>query len=186
MYRLSLPVSRFVPAAAAVLALSSLLSVPSAAQSDEKAPAPPKAAAPKAGPPKAAAAKPSRPVEPAPRWPDGRVNLGASPGHKGYWELRPGFAPRVNNVPFQPWAKEVYAFRQASQKLARPPYIDCKAAPGPEFLLAPGFEIVDAPEMKSVFIINIAGPHSWRVIYTDGRSHPKPEDLRPTYLGHSI
>jgi hypothetical protein len=24
------------------------------------------------------------------------------------------------------------------------------------------------------------------VIYTDGRTHPKPEDLRPTYLGHSI
>jgi hypothetical protein len=53
-------------------------------------------------------------------------------------------------------------------------------------LLAPGFEIVDAPEIKSVFIMNIAGPHSWRVIYTDGRPHPKPEDLRPTYLGHSI
>jgi hypothetical protein len=100
--------------------------------------------------------------------------------------LRPGFAPRVTNVPFQPWAKEVYDFRQKSQVTARPPYIDCKAAPGPEFLLAPGFEIVDAPEVKSVFIMNIGGPHSWRVIYTDGRPHPKPEDLRPTYLGHSI
>ena len=130
------------------------------------------------------AAKQSRPVEPAPRWPDGRVNLGSSPGHKGYWELRPGFAPRVTNVPFQPWAKEVYEYRQKSQVLARPPYIDCKAAPGPEFLLAPGFEIVDAPDIKSVFIMNIGGPHSWRVIYTDGREHPK--DLRPTYLGHSI
>jgi hypothetical protein len=114
------------------------------------------------------------------------VNLGAAPGHKGYWELRPGFAPRVTNVPFQPWAKELYAYRQASQKTSRPPYIDCKAAPGPEFLLAPGFEIVDAPELKSVFIVNIGGPHSWRVIYTDGRPHPKPEDLRPTFLGHSI
>jgi hypothetical protein len=100
--------------------------------------------------------------------------------------LRPGFAPRVSDVPFQPWAREVYKYRQASQKTARPPYIDCKAAPGPEFLLAPGFEIVDAPELKSVFIVNIGGPHSWRVIYTDGRPHPKPEDLRPTFLGHSV
>ena len=49
-----------------------------------------------------------------------------------------------------------------------------------------GFEIVDAPELKSVFILNMGGPHSWRVIYTDGRMHPKPEDLRPTSLGHSI
>jgi hypothetical protein len=40
------------------------------------------------------------------------------------------------------------------------------------------------PEQKSIFILNIAGPHSWRVIYMDGRDHPK--DLRPTYLGHSI
>ena len=40
--------------------------------------------------------------------------------------------------------------------------------------------------MKSVFILNIAGPHSWRVIYMDGRPHPKAEDLRPTFLGHSI
>jgi hypothetical protein len=176
-------VGRALPAvAAAVLGLLTSLVVPSQAQSDGKAP--PKPAAPK--PAKPAAAKPSRPVEPTPRWPDGRVNLGSAPGHKGYWELRPGFAPRVTNVPFQPWAKELYTYRQASQKLTRPPYIDCKAAPGPEFLLAPGFEIVDAPEMKSVFIINIAGPHSWRVIYTDGRLHPKPEDLRPTYLGHSI
>jgi len=182
--RVALPV-------AAALILAASLTVPCAAQSDERAPAPAKPAAAKPAavkpaPAKPAAAKPSRPVEPAPRWPDGRVNLGAAPGHKGYWELRPGFAPRVTNVPFQPWAKELYAYRQASQKLARPPYIDCKAAPGPEFLLAPGFEIVDAPELKSVFIMNIGGPHSWRVIYMDGRPHPKPEDLRPTYLGHSI
>ncbi len=53
-------------------------------------------------------------------------------------------------------------------------------------MLAPGFEIIDTPELKSVFIMDMGGAHSWRVIYTDGRSHPKPEDLRPTYLGHSI
>ena len=92
----------------------------------------------------------------------------------------------MGTVPFQPWAKELYAYRQSSQKLTRPPYIDCKAAPGPEFLLAPGFEIVDAPELKSIFLLDMGGGHTWRVIYTDGRSHPKPEDLRPTSLGHSI
>ncbi|HEY6342194.1 MAG TPA: hypothetical protein VIY49_11935 [Bryobacteraceae bacterium] len=131
-----------------------------------------------------AAPKVSRPAEPAPRWPDGHVNLGSSPGHKGYWELRPGFGPRPTNVPFLPWAKEVYDYRQKSQVSARPPYIDCKASPGPEFLLAPGFDIVEAPELKSVFIMNIAGPHSWRVIHMDRSDHPK--DLRPTYLGDSF
>jgi hypothetical protein len=136
---------------------------------------------------KAGPAKLLRPVEPTPRWPDGRVNLGAAPGAKGYWELRPGFAGRpAGAVPFQPWAKELFTYRQSSQKLTRPPYIDCKPAPGPEFLLAPGFEIVDAPELKSIFLLDMGGGHTWRVIYTDGRSHPKPEDLRPTSLGHSI
>ena len=66
------------------------------------------------------------------------------------------------------------------------PLVDCKAAPGPSFFNSPGFEIVDVPELKSIFILNIAGPHSWRVIYMDGRPHPQGEDLRPTFLGHSI
>jgi len=39
--------------------------------------------------------------------------------------------------------------------------------------------------MKSIFILNMAGPHSWRVIYMDGRPHPQGDALRPTFLGHS-
>ena len=42
------------------------------------------------------------------------------------------------------------------------------------------------PELKTIFILNIAGPHSWRAIYMDGRPHPTGDDLRPTYLGHSV
>ena len=124
--------------------------------------------------------------EPAPRWPDGRVNLGSAPGKKGYWEVRPGLGGfRADTVPFQPWAKALYDYRQATYSKDSP-LVDCKAASGPSFFNAPGFEFVDVPELKSIFILNIAGPHSWRVIYMDGRGHPKPEDLRPTFLGHSI
>jgi hypothetical protein len=125
--------------------------------------------------------------EPAPRWPDGHVNLGSVPGKKGYWEVRPGLGgfPRANDVPFQPWAKAVYENRTATFSKDSP-LVDCKASPGPAFLNAPGFEIVDVPELKSIFILNIAGPHSWRVIYMDGREHPKGEDVRPTFLGHSV
>jgi len=125
--------------------------------------------------------------EPTPRWPDGKVNLGSVPGKKGYWEVRPGLGgfPRANDVPFQPWAKAVYEYRTATFSQDSP-LVDCKAAPGPSFLNAPGFEIVDIPELKSIFILNMAGPHSWRVIYMDGRIHPQGEDVRPTYLGHSI
>ncbi len=132
-------------------------------------------------------AGPAAPVVPAPRWPDGRVNLGSTAEDKGYWEVRPGLGgyPRPAEVPFQPWAKAVYDYRTASNGKDSP-LVACKAAGGPSFFNAPGFEIVDVPELKSLFILNIAGPHSWRVIYMDGRAHPPAADLRPTFLGHSI
>ncbi len=125
--------------------------------------------------------------EPAPRLPDGHVSLGSSPEHKGYWEVRPGLGgfPRSSEVPFQPWARAVYMHRQDTNT-RESPLVACKPAGGPSFFNAPGFEIVDLPETKSIFILNIAGPHSWRVIYMDGRPHPTGDDLRPTYLGHSI
>jgi hypothetical protein len=122
-----------------------------------------------------------------PRWPDGRVNLGSTPDKKGYWEIRPGLGgvPRAADIPFQPWARALYDYRNGRTDLY-PPLVRCKPAGGPGFFNAPGFEIVDVPESQRVFILNIAGPHSWRVIYTDGRPHPSGEDLRPTYFGHSV
>ena len=128
-----------------------------------------------------------RPSDPAPRWPDGHVNLGSAPDQKGYWETRPGaggFRP-TGPVPFQPWAKAVYDYRQKTQSIESP-LVACKPAPGPSFFNSPGFEFVDVPELKRFYILNIAGPHSWRVVYMDGRAHPKADDLRPTFLGHSI
>ena len=112
------------------------------------------------------------------------MNLGSTPEHKGYWEVRPGLGgtPRAAEIPFQPWARAVYEYRQATFSKDSP-LVDCKASPGPSFFNAPGFEIVDVPEQKEIFFLNIAGPHSWRVIYMDGRPHPA--NLRPTFLGHS-
>jgi hypothetical protein len=126
-------------------------------------------------------------TEPAPRWPDGHVNLGSTPDKKGYWEVRPGLGgfPRAADVPLQPWARALYEYRTARTDLY-PPLVSCKPATGPGFFNAPGFEIVDVPDLKSIFILGIAGPHSWRVVYMDGRPHPPKEELRPTYLGHSI
>ena len=33
-------------------------------------------------------------------------------------------------------------------------------------------------------VFDIGGPHSFRIIYMDGRAHPK--DLKPSYYGHSV
>lgn len=125
-------------------------------------------------------------AEPAPRWPDGHVNLGSSPDHKGYWEIRPGGTQNRGGrgTPARPWAEAVAQYR--GQALLHSPLVDCKAATGSSFFNSPGFEIVEVPEMEQIFILNIAGPHSWRVVYMDGREHPTGPDVRPTYLGHSV
>src|SRR5262245_37492564 len=80
--------------------------------------------------PTAAATQPA--AEPAPRSSDGRVNLGSMPGKKGYWEVRPGLggAPRAADVPFQPWAKALYEYRNGRTDLY-PPLVGCKPASGP-------------------------------------------------------
>ena len=124
---------------------------------------------------------------PAPRWPDGRVNLGSSPDRKGYWEVRPGLGglPRAADVPMHPWARALYQYRTSRTDLY-PPLVRCKPAGGPGFFNAPGFEIVDVPDERRVYLLNIAGPHSWRVIYTDGRPHPTGAALKPSFFGHSI
>ena len=116
-----------------------------------------------------------------------QVSLGSTPEQKGYWEVRPGLGgyPRPADVPFQPWARALHQFRTSTPDL-HPPLVFCKPASGPSFYNAPGFEIVDVPEMQSIFILNIAGGHTWRVIHMDGRPHPPRASLKPTFMGHSI
>src|SRR5579871_2445895 len=89
----------------------------------------------------------------APRFPDGHVNLGSTPDHKGYWEVRPGLGgmPRAADVPLQPWARALAAFRNSKNDLY-PPLVRCKPATGPGFFNAPGFEIVDVPEEKKIYL----------------------------------
>ena len=65
------------------------------------------------------------------------------------------------------------------------PHTRCKASGAVRQFLTPyGVEIVELPEAQRAYIFDIGGPHTFRTIYTDGRSHPK--DLTPTYYGHSI
>jgi hypothetical protein len=45
-------------------------------------------------------------------------------------------------------------------------------------------EIVELPDLDRIYIFDIGGPHTFRTIYTDGRSHPA--NRMPDYYGHSI
>jgi hypothetical protein len=141
-----------------------------------------------------------RPSAPAPRWPDGRINLGAPPGETGLWERRNEHLvinPKsyqaaatktarihIDQVPLQPWALALTNHRH-DLSLASEPYTRCKPAGGPRQIMSPyGLEIVDLPELKRVYVFNVANAMSYRTVYMDGRSHPP--NPKPSYLGHSV
>jgi hypothetical protein len=129
-------------------------------------------------------AKPAPPPKPAPRNAAGRATLtGDTTKDKGVWLPVFGiFDPISKTTPFQPWAKAVYDDRQ---KHELEPHARCKPSGSARQFLTPyGVEFVELPEAQRVYIFDIGGPHTFRTIYMDGRSHPA--DFPPTYYGHSI
>jgi hypothetical protein len=143
------------------------------------------------------------PSRPTPYWPDGHVNLGPLPSEKGVWEGNAGATlatnppggldnptmylptnPKISEVPFLPWAKAVYDYRQSSTT-KDDPHVRCKPSGGPRMFHTPyGFEFLDLPDQQRIYIVGVGGPHTWRVVYMDGRPHPK--DLDPSFAGHSV
>jgi len=150
----------------------------------------PLTAAQRGGPPLA------EPPRPAPRDVNGRVTLGwVNPADKGVWDPSIGtqvplypingdIESSIEEIPFQPWARALYADRQEHEL---EPHARCKPSSVARPFETPyGAEIVEIPELEQIYIFDIGGPHSFRTIYMDGRSHPAPADLTPGYLGHSI
>src|SRR5687768_1383918 len=124
------------------------------------------------------------PAMPAPRNASGRVLLqGATPADKGLWQ--PGgvvLTPIAPDIPFQPWARALYKDREAHRL---EPHARCKASGiARQFQTPYGVEFIELPELQRILIFDVGGPHTFRTVYTDGRSHPK--DLLPSYYGHSI
>jgi hypothetical protein len=126
------------------------------------------------------------PPGPAPRDEAGRVLLdGTTPDGVGVWTPVFGITDPVapyETVPFQPWAKALYDDRQAHEL---EPHARCKASGASRQFLTPyGVEFVEVAALKRLYIFDIGGPHTFRTVYMDGRSHPG--DLQPTNYGHSI
>ncbi len=118
------------------------------------------------------------PSKPAPRLASGRVQL----NEKGVWIGGGGVGGRGADIPYQAWTRSVAADRRVNEL---EPHTRCKASGFQRQFLTPyGAEIVEVPALQRVFIFDIGGPHTFRTIYLDGRSHPK--NLEPSYYGHSI
>jgi hypothetical protein len=125
------------------------------------------------------------PPKPAPRSADGRVLLGgATPAEKGVWLPR-GVAANplgLKDPPFQPWAKAVFADRGENEL---EPHTRCKpSGVARQFLTPYGVEFVELQELQRIYVFDIGGPHTYRTVFMDGRTHPA--NLTPTYYGHSI
>jgi hypothetical protein len=128
----------------------------------------------------------SEPPGPVPRDADGKPMLtGDTAGNVGVWTPLFGITDPVaplESVPFQPWAAALYDSRQVHEL---EPHARCKASGASRQFLTPyGVEIVEIRELNRLYIFDIGGPHTFRTVYMDGRSHPA--DLDPTNYGHSV
>jgi hypothetical protein len=134
-----------------------------------------------------AAAGRGTPAGLAPRNAAGRVLLGgATPAIKGVWLPGDGGAqatsPDAESVPLQPWARAALMNRRTFQL---EPHTRCKPSGAIRQFLTPyGVEFVEFPELQRVYIFDIGGPHTYRTIYMDGRTHPV--NLQASAYGHSI
>src|SRR5205809_8095722 len=75
--------------------------------------------------------QPAPPSAPTPHWSDGRVNLDATPGAKGFWNVMQGNVVgktgsslptnlTLDEVPFQDWARALYDYRVSRNGLDDP------------------------------------------------------------------
>ena len=127
-------------------------------------------------------------TKPMPRMADGTINLGITSAEKGVWlprdrsdlGRRSTLAP-VETIPFQPWSRALYDDRQIHEL---EPHTRCHPSGAARQFQTPyGVDFVQIPDQKRLFIIDIGGPHTYRVVYMDGR--PRPDEV-PSSYGHSI
>jgi hypothetical protein len=128
--------------------------------------------------------EPPKDAGPAPRSASGKMLLGGAPGEKnGLWTPLFSTANPIlefDQVPFQPWARALYVDRQSHEL---EPHARCKASGvARQFLTPYGVEFVDLGDR--IYIFDEGGPHTFRTVYMDGRTHPK--NIQPSYYGHSV
>jgi hypothetical protein len=119
---------------------------------------------------------------PAPKTADGKADI------SGLWltagiyigdiakDLKPG------EVPFQPWAEELYKHRRETLSKDDP---TGRCIPGgvPRSTAVPyPFKILNTP--SGIVVVLYEAVHAYRQIFTDGR--PLPKDPNPNWLGYSV
>lgn len=147
---------------------------------------------------------------PVPKFADGQVRLGATPGASGYWAYPSATAlvedgvtvamdpyGQLKNVadaskvaPMQPWALAIFQNRQRRFLQDDPTYINCKPPGGPRQFQQPfGVQFVEDRERQRTFVLLGGGNHNYRIIYFDGRGQKGQvggDDDNPLYYGRAV
>ena len=115
--------------------------------------------------------------QPAPRLPDGHIDLsGVWQGGGPVGDIADGM-PKGAEIPLLPAAKKLMETRQAKDD----PEANCLPTGVPRIAPYP-WRIVQTP--THIFFLFEGNIHSFRQIFMDGRKHP--DDLDPTWYGHSV
>ena len=148
---------------------------------------------------------------PTPRWPDGQPRLGPLPGGvDGYWAFPSssslvqtganveidefGMLANINDsdrvAPFQPWALELYEYRQSRQLRDDPTFLNCKPPGGPRQYQQPqGIQLIEDRRTERVFVLVGSGNRNFHIIFLDGREpvgQVGGDDDNPLYYGRSV
>jgi hypothetical protein len=128
-------------------------------------------------------------ARPAPKLPDGKPDLSGpwvGGGVNNDFEEEAGMKPGEIDRYLLPWAKAL----RDSRKPEDEPYTAClPMAPPPAVHPYPWRIIQSYTEkgMSHIFLIHENGDAGTRrQIFMDGRKHPAPNDIIPTWFGHSI
>jgi hypothetical protein len=136
------------------------------------------------GTPRTADGKPNL-MAPVPRLADGRPDL------TGIWRRNPAKDYFQNlgsggvEIPFQPWAEELYKQRRAKLSSGRPSE-RCLPHGIPGAMLIVNFKILVTRNVTAILFEEF---NYYRQIHTDGRDFPNatnPGDRTPTWFGYSI
>jgi hypothetical protein len=131
-----------------------------------------------------------------PRTPDGKPNLSApapktadgKPDITGLWLTQGIYIGdiakdlKAGEVPFQPWAEELYKHRRDTLSKDDP---TGRCIPGgvPRSTAVPyPFKILNAT--NGIVVVLYEAVHAYRQIFTDGR--PLPKDPNPNWMGYSV
>ena len=128
--------------------------------------------------------RPPVPTGPAPRLPDGTIDLnGVWVGGGPVNDIAQGL-PKGETLPLLPSA--IKLMESAAQHTTDDPHLWCMPMGVPRSTPYP-FRFVQNYTHKApthIFILHEANIHSYRQIFMDGRKHPA--ELDPTWFGHSI